>query len=216
MRPPRPIPLDLYLVTDRVLSGPRGVEAVVAAAVCGGVTLVQLRDDETPAAELVPLARRLKALLLPHGVSLIINNRLDVALEAGADGVHVGQTDMPTAEARDRLGPGAILGLSITDPAQLAAVDPGVIDYLGVGPVFATGTKPDAAPAMGLDGLRACRRAARSLPIVAIGGIDATNAAGMVAAGADGVAVVSALCTADDPAAAARHLVSIVRRAKQA
>ena len=216
MRPPRPVPLDLYLVTDRGLSGPRGVEAMVAAAVRGGVTLVQLRDDDTPTPDLVVLACRLKALLLPHGVPLIVNNRLDVALEAGADGVHIGQADTPAIEARDRLGPGAILGLSITDPAQLAAVVPGAIDYLGVGPIFATGTKSDAAPAMGLDGLRACRRAVGSLPIVAIGGIDVTNAAEVVAAGADGVAVVSALCAADDTTATARRLASIVSEAKRA
>jgi thiamine-phosphate pyrophosphorylase len=216
MRPPRPVPLDLYLVTDRRLSGPRGVEAMVAAAVRGGVTSVQLRDDDTPTPDLVVLARRLEALLGPSGVPMIVNNRLDVALEVDADGVHVGQADTPVDEVRAQLGSAAILGLSITDPAQLAAVDPGGVDYLGVGPVFATGTKPDAAPAMGLDGLRACRRAAGGLPIVAIGGINATNAAEVVAAGADGVAVVSALCAADDPAAVARHLASVVREAKRA
>jgi thiamine-phosphate pyrophosphorylase len=206
-------PLELYLITDRRLVGARGIEAVVAAAVRGGVTLVQLRDDATPADELVTLARRLKQLLAPGRVPLIVKNRLDVALAAGADGVHVGQSDTPVAEARGRLGPEAILGLSITDPLQLAGVVPAGIDYLGVGPIHATGTKPDAAPPMGLDGVRACR-AATSLPIVAVGGIDAGCAAAIIRAGADGIAVVSAICAAPDPERAARELAQALRAAR--
>ena len=202
--------LDLYLITDRHLVGARGVEAVVGAAVRGGVTLVQLRDDETPAGELVALARRLKQHLTPQRVPLLVNNRIDVALAAGADGVHVGQSDTPAAAARARLGPDAILGLSITDPAQLAAVDTAAVDYLGIGPVYATGTKPDAAPPMGPDGLRHCRTLT-SLPVVAIGGIDASNAAATIKAGADGIAVVSAICAAPDPERAACLLARAVR-----
>jgi thiamine-phosphate pyrophosphorylase len=209
----RRLSLDLYLITDRQLVGAHGIEAVVAAAVRGGVTLVQLRDDQTPADELVPLARRLKQLMAPGRVPLIVNNHLDVALAAGADGVHVGQSDTPVAEARSRLGPEAILGLSITDPAQFAYVDPADVDYLGVGPVHATGTKPDAAPPMGLDGLRTCR-AATSLPIVAIGGIDVASTAAIIEAGADGIAVVSAICAAPDPERAARDLARAVRAAR--
>jgi thiamine-phosphate pyrophosphorylase len=207
--------LDLYLVTDRVQCARRGLERVVAEAVAGGVTLVQLRDDETPASELVDLACRLKALLAPAGVPLIVNNRLDVAVAAGADGAHVGQGDDPAREVRALLGPEAILGLSITDPAQLAAVDASIVDYLGVGPVFATATKADAAPAMGLAGLSATR-AGTSLPVVAIGGIDAANAAEVVRAGADGIAVVSAICSAAAPRAAAARLARLVGEAKAA
>lgn len=210
----RPLPLDLYLVTDRRLAGSRGVETVVEEAVRGGVTAVQLRDDDLPGPELIAQARRLKAVLAPQGVPLIVNNRLDVALAAGADGAHVGQSDTPVAEARARLGPDAILGLSITDPAQLAGLDEEAVDYLGVGPVFPTGTKPDAAPPMGLDGLRACRPRT-ALPIVAIGGIGAANAADAIRVGADGVAVVSAIMGADEPEAAARELAEIIRIAKR-
>lgn len=210
----RPPPFDpaLYLITDRLLCARLGIERVVAEAVAGGVTLVQLRDDATPAPELVGIARRLKAVLAPAGVPLIVNNRLDVALAAGAEGVHVGQADAAPAEARARLGPAAILGLSVTHPSQLAAVDATLVDYLGVGPIFATGTKPDAAPPLGIAGLAAAR-AATALPIVAIGGIDGGNAAEVARAGADGLAVVSAVCAAADPRAAARRLLLAGRAA---
>ncbi|MEK0082700.1 thiamine phosphate synthase [Benzoatithermus flavus] len=206
--------LDLYLVTDRAMCARLGIERVVADAVAGGVTLVQLRDDVTPAAELVAIGRRLKALLAPADVPLIVNNRLDVALACGADGIHVGQSDAPPAEARARLGERAILGLSITDPVQLGSVDPALVDYLGVGPIFATATKEDAAPAMGLAGLAAAR-AATTLPIVAIGGIAEGNAAEVVRAGADGIAVVSAICAADEPRAAAERLARTVVEARR-
>ena len=205
--------LDLYLVTDRAMCAARGLERTVAEAVAGGATMVQLRDDDTPAPELVELARRLKGILAPARVPLVVNNRLDVALAAGADGLHVGQADTPPAEARTRLGPDPILGLSVTDPTQLAAVDPALVDYLGVGPVFATSTKPDAAPAMGLSGL-AATRAGIALPIVAIGGIDLSNAAAVVRAGADGVAVVSAVCGTGDPRSATAALARAVRGAQ--
>ena len=204
---------DLYLVTDRAMCAARGIERTVAEAVAGGVTMVQLRDDKTPTPELIELARRLKGILAPAGVPLVVNNRLDVALGADADGLHVGQADTPPAEARARLGPDPILGLSVTDPAQLAAVDSALVHYLGVGPIFATSTKPDAAPAMGLSGL-AATRAGTALPIIAIGGIDATNAAAVIRAGADGIAVVSAICAAGDPSSAAVALARTIRDAK--
>jgi thiamine-phosphate pyrophosphorylase len=191
----------------------RGLERTVAEAVAGGVTMVQLRDDKTPTPELIELARRLKGILAPARVPLVVNNRLDVTLGADADGLHVGQADTPPAEARARLGPDPILGLSVTDPAQLAAVDSALVHYLGVGPIFATSTKPDAAPAMGLSGL-AATRAGTALPIIAIGGIDATNAAAVIRAGADGIAVVSAICAAGDPSSAAVALARTIRDAK--
>jgi thiamine-phosphate pyrophosphorylase len=181
--------LDLYLVTDRAMCAALGIERVVAEAVAGGVTMVQVRDDATSTPDLVDLARRLVALLAPLAVPLVVNNRLDVALAAGAHGLHVGQSDTPPEEARRCLGPGPILGLSITDPAQIAAVDPRAVDYLGVGPIFATATKADAAPAMGLAGLTTAR--------------------------ADGLAVVSALCAARDPRAAALRLGRTIAVAKQ-
>lgn len=206
--------LGLYLVTDRVLCGDRGVPFVVAEAVAGGVSMVQLRDDTTPSGELIVLAQVLVGQLAPQRVPLIVNNRLDVALASGAAGLHVGQTDLAPAAARAALGPTAILGLSITATAQMTAVDPALVDYLGVGPIFATATKLDAAPAMGLVGLAACRARSR-LPIVAIGGIDATNAAAVMRAGADGVAVVSAVCAATSPRAAAAELDRRIGRANR-
>ena len=205
----RPFALDLYLVTDRHLCGDQGVERVVHQAVAGGVTMVQLRDDQTPSSELAALGRRLVEMLRPSAVPLIVNNRLDVAVAAGAAGVHVGQADASPAAARGRMGPDAIVGWSITAPEQLAAPPPDAVDYLGVGPIFATSTKADAAPPIGLEGL-ATIRARTALPIVAIGGIDHANAAAAIAAGADGVAVVSALCAAVDPTAAAHELALLV------
>lgn len=206
--------LSLYLVTDQALCARLGIERVVEEAVAGGVTLVQLRDDETPTAELIDVARALRRLLERHGVPLIVNNRLDVALAARAAGAHVGQSDTPPVTARRRLGRNAILGLSITDPAQLAAVDPAAVDYLGVGPLFATGTKPDAAPPMGTAGLATVRRGT-SLPLVAIGGIGPGNVAAAIRAGADGVAVVSAICGATDPHLAAARLAAEIATARR-
>jgi thiamine-phosphate pyrophosphorylase len=196
---------SLYLITDRRLASPREIEEVVAAAVCGGVTAVQLREKECGTREFVELARRLKGILAPFDVPLIVNDRADVALAAGADGVHVGQSDMDCRDLRRLLGPGALIGLSVEtmEQAEQAATLP--IDYLGVGPIFATPTKPDAAPAWGLDRLAELRRRSRHT-LVAIGGINAGNARQVMEAGADGIAVVSAICAAADPAKAAQEL----------
>ncbi|MDD4887276.1 MAG: thiamine phosphate synthase [Thiomonas sp.] len=196
--------LRLHLVTDAALCGPRGVEAVVAAAVRGGATCVQLREKQLETRLFVERARALKALLAPLGVPLIINDRLDIALAVNADGVHVGQSDMPPDEVR-RILPHALIGLSVESAAQVRAAALSPVDYLGVSPVFSTPSKTDAAPALGLDGLRALRALTR-LPLIAIGGIDLDNAAQVMAAGADGLAVVRALCAAPDPAAAAQAL----------
>jgi thiamine-phosphate pyrophosphorylase len=194
----------LHLVTDSSLCGARGLEAVVAAAVAGGATCVQLREKNLPTRAFVERARALRALLAPLRVPLLINDRLDIALAVEADGVHVGQGDMPPADVR-RLMPQALIGLSIESLTQLAPAEREPVDYYGISPVFATATKADAAPALGLEGLRAIR-ARTSRPLVAIGGLHADNAAAVVAAGADGLAVVSALCAAEDPEAAARAL----------
>ena len=196
--------LRLHLVTDAVLCGPRGVEAVVAAAVRGGATCVQLREKQLDTRPFVERARALKALLAQLGVPLIINDRLDVALAVGADGVHVGQSDLPPEDVR-RLMPHALIGLSVESPEQVRAAANMPVDYLGVSPVFSTPSKQDTAPALGLEGLRAMR-ALTDLPLIAIGGIDLNNAAQVLAAGADGLAVVRALCAAPDPAAAAQAL----------
>lgn len=198
----------LYLVTDAPQRyDARGLLANVEAAVAGGATVVQYRAKEGSPDELLATARALRDLLRPRGVPLIINDRVDLALACGADGVHVGQDDAPPAQVRARLGKGPLLGLSITHPSQMAAVDPDVVDYLGIGPVFPTGSKDDAAPALGLDAFgRLCRET--RLPVVAIGGITVENAGEVFAAGAAGIAVVSALSRAQDPAAAARALLA--------
>jgi thiamine-phosphate pyrophosphorylase len=158
-------------------------------------------------------AREVIEVLRPTGVPVIINDRVDLARALGAQGVHVGQGDASPAEARRTLGDDAIVGLSITDRAQLTAVDPNVVDYLGVGPVFATSSKPDAAPALGLATLAEIARAVR-LPVAAIGGITEENAADVIRAGADGLAVISAVCAADDPENAARALVARIDEAR--
>lgn len=196
--------LRLHLVTDSALCGARGMLAVVEAAVRGGVTCVQLREKSLATRAFVERARALKAWLLPLGVPLLINDRVDVALACGADGVHVGQSDMAPEDVR-RLMPGGLIGLSVESLAQLDAAERAPVDYYGISPVFATRSKHDAAPALGLDGLRAIRAGTRR-PLVAIGGIDAGNAAQVMAAGADGLAVVSALCSSADPEATARDL----------
>jgi thiamine-phosphate pyrophosphorylase len=196
---------SLCLVTDRRLSAPHSVEEVVRAAVRGGVDAIQLREKECSTREFVELARALKTILAPAGVPLMVNDRVDVALAACADGVHIGQSDMPYGDARRLLGPDAIIGLSVESMEQAEQAGSLDVDYLGVSPVFSTPTKTDTAPAWGLDGLAALRRASRHV-LVAIGGINRENAGAVIRAGADGIAVVSAICAAADPERAAREL----------
>jgi thiamine-phosphate pyrophosphorylase len=195
--------LRLYLVTDQASMRGRRLADVVQAAVQGGVGCVQLREKTLGTRDFVELALALMDLLAAHRVPLVINDRIDVALACGAHGVHLGQSDMPVALARRLLPTEVFLGLSVesVQDVQRAAQQP--VDYLGVSPVFATPTKTDTARPWGLDGLRQVR-AMTHLPLVAIGGIGLGNAAEVLAAGADGLALVSALCAADDPAAAAR------------
>ena len=198
--------LRLHLVTDAVQCGERGLLAVVQSAVRGGVTCVQLREKSLDTRAFVERARALKALLSPLCIPLLVNDRVDVALAAGADGVHVGQSDMAPQDVR-RLMPGALIGLSIESWQQMHEAERAPVDYYGISPVFATSSKADAAPALGLAGLQQLRRMT-ARPLVAIGGIQAGNVAAVMAAGADGVAVVSALCAADDPARAAQALLA--------
>lgn len=192
----------IYFVT------PEGADdALVLNALRGGARVVQLRDKTASDADMTARARR----LLPHcraaGVPLIVNDRLEVALASGADGLHMGQSDGDPRAARAALGPDRILGLSIETEAQVAAIPPGCIDYIGAGPIRATATKPDAAAPLGLDGL--ARIAARApVPTVAIGGIGLGDVAAIKAAGCAGTAVVSAISATADPEAATRALVS--------
>ncbi len=201
--------MRLYLVTDRGLLRGKDLVRTVMEAVCGGVGMVQLREKECPTRDFVELARRLMEELGPAGVPLIINDRVDVALAAGAAGVHVGQSDMAVADVRRLMPPGSIVGLSVESREQLMRAADMPVDYIALSPVFSTSTKTDTITEWGLDGIRMARAVTRS-PIVAIGGINAANAADVIAAGADSLAVVSAICSPDDPAAAAREFCRII------
>jgi thiamine-phosphate pyrophosphorylase len=205
--------LSVYLVTDRPLSRGRDLVDVVLAAVRGGATVVQLREKDASARETWELGRALLERLRPLGVPLIVNDRVDLALALGADGVHVGQSDLPPEVARRLLGPEALVGLSITGPEDLPTLDPSVVDYAGVGPIFPTTSKADATPALGLEGFARLRRQL-PVPVVAIGGITAANASAVIAAGADGVSVVSAICSADDCEVAASTLARSVQEGR--
>ena len=207
--------LSVYMITDPVLCGVHGLRGTVASGIRGGVTMVQLRDPYAKTRALIETARALVALTRPAGVLFIVNDRVDVALSVGADGVHVGQADMDPGDARRLIGPDKILGLSITEEADLERSNLSVVDYLGVGPIYPSATKADAAPAMAIGGLRAIARQTK-LPIVAIGGLHAGNAADAIEAGADGVAVVSAICSAPDPGEAAGELAAVVAAAREA
>lgn len=198
----RRIDLSVYLVTDPDLCADRGLIDTVLAAVQGGATIVQLRDKTAPDNKLIEQGQALKAALSSTGVPLIVNDRIGVAAAIGADGVHVGQADESIEAARAHLGPNALVGLSIQTEAHARTLEALQVDYVGIGPVFATPTKSDHAPPLGFDGL-ARVRAATCLPAVAIGGLRPEHVAGVLGAGCDGLAVVSAICAAPDPRAAA-------------
>jgi thiamine-phosphate pyrophosphorylase len=209
-----PPDLSLYLATDAALCAERGVGPTVRAAVAGGVTAVQLRDPHATTRALYDQARALLAQLDGTAVPLLVNDRLDVALAAGAAGVHLGQTDLPPVEARRLAGPDLVIGWSVStaDEVEAAgALPPGTVDYLGVGPVFATSTKPDAATPLGLAGLAQLREKS-SLPCVAIGGVGVGNARAVARTGVVGLCMVSALCAAEDPTATAEALRRAVGR----
>ena len=202
--------LRLYLVTDQSIAGTRTLADMVAAAVQGGVTCVQLREKHLNTRDFLAQAVRLKQLLGPHGIPLVINDRIDIALACGAEGVHLGQSDMPVEQARQLLPPEVFIGWSVETLADVTRSAALPVDYLGVSPIYATPTKSDAASPWGLEGLRQVR-AATALPLVAIGGIHVGNAAELLQAGADGLAVVSALCPASDPCEAAAAFSAVMR-----
>ena len=199
----------LMLVAGHVSAAGRDLEKIITAAVSGGATIVQLREKEATTREFVALGRRVAEILRPRRIPLIINDRVDVALAVFADGVHLGATDMSAADARAILGPKAIIGLSVENEGEAVAAEHQEVDYLGVSPVFATPTKTDTGPAWGIEGLWRLRPLVRK-PLVAIGGINSANAARVLEAGADGLAVVSAICGAADPEAATRELRAIL------
>ena len=204
-----------YLVTQESRSAGRDTESVVEAALDGGVDAVQLREKGRSARERYALGERLRDRTADADVPLIVNDRVDLAAAVDADGVHLGQSDLPVATARDQLGAEAIVGVSAsTVPEARAAADAGA-DYLGVGAVYATETKDVPAETNGVGPERVAAIAdAVDLPVVGIGGIDADNASAVAAAGAAGVAVVSAVTAADDPHAAAAELREVVDDAR--
>jgi|SRR5262245_5458352 thiamine-phosphate pyrophosphorylase len=207
------VDLRLYALLDPAVAGGRSL-ADLAQRIAGSATLVQLRDKHGSTRVMVEEARALRAVLEPHDVPLLINDRVDVALAAEADGVHIGQDDMAPADARLLLGRTAIIGLSVktVEQARVAPLD--LLDYVAIGGVYGTTSKDNTAPPIGVGGLRAIvqaiRARKRNFPICAIAGINADNAADVIAAGADGVAVISALSLAPDPEAAAQDLRAVV------
>jgi len=199
----------LYLVTDRGLCRNRSLPEVVLQAVQGGVDYVQLREKNVATRLFLEEALAVKKILQSFGVPLIINDRVDVALACGADGVHVGQDDMPYTEVRRLMGEHAIIGVSVETWEYVLACEKLDVNYLGVSPIFATPTKTDTKEPWGIEGLKKIREYSRH-DLVAIGGIHDSNAAQAIKAGAHCLAVVSAICSADDPLMAAKNLKSVI------
>ncbi len=205
----RDIDYTLYLCTDRMLMSTATVEESVELALAGGCTVVQLREKACSSREFYELALRVKQITARYGVPLIINDRADIALAADADGVHVGQDDLPTAAVRRLIGPEKILGVSAQSVAQAIRAQADGADYLGVGAMYATATKADAKP-VSMEGLRAIREAV-DIPIVVIGGINRENARNFAGTGINGLAVVSSIIAQKDIPAAARTLKVLFR-----
>jgi len=204
----------LYLVTDRTQTEGRDLLEVVNRALAGGVRAVQLREKDLPTLELYQLAGKLLARTRATGAALLINDRVDVALALDADGVHLTRKSLPPAEARGLLGPSKLLGISCHSPAELLEAVAGGVDFVVLGPIFETPSKRPYGPPLGSGALREAR-ALTSLPLVAIGGIMPTRVPEVTAAGADGVAVISAVMAAPDPATAAADLLAAVAAAKR-
>jgi thiamine-phosphate diphosphorylase len=202
------LPSPLYAILDRSVARGRDLPELLEAVLAGGCRLVQLREKALPLAELLPLALRLGRRCREVGALLIVNDRADLALAAGADGLHVGQDDLPAQQARALLRPGMILGVSTHDPEQARRAVADGADYVAVGSIFPTTTKAGFQ----LVGPELIQRARREVPVplVGIGGITAENAPAVLAAGADAVAVISAICAAPDPEAATRAFLARV------
>jgi len=206
--------LSLYLVTDRSLSLNRPLEYVVEEAVRGGVTMVQLREKECSSLEFYRQAVVLKKLLKPYNIPLIINDRLDIALACDAEGLHIGQSDLPYNVARKILGSDKIIGLSVENLEDAIEANKSDVNYIGISPVFSTPTKTDTSQALGLEGVKAITKISNH-PSVGIGGININNVKDIIAAGADGVSVVSAIMSAESPFESAKELYNIVKQSKK-
>lgn len=210
---PETIDYSLYLVTDRSLSRGRSTLDIVKAGVSGGVTCVQLREKNCSTLEFIKEALSVKKFLKTSNIPLIINDRVDVAQAIGADGIHLGQTDMPLTMAKDILKGSMIIGISVESLEDAILAEKDGADYIGISPIFATPTKTDTAPPIGLEGLKEISRVV-SLPKVAIGGLNRKNTGEVIINGASGIAVVSAIVSADDPRKAAEELLHIIRQAR--
>ena len=203
---------SLYVVLDRAAAGGRDLVDVLDAALAGGSRLIQLREKEWPSGRVLPLAERLRARCAAAGATFIVNDRVDLAVAVGADGVHVGQDDLPARAARPLLRAGMILGVSTHSVAQARAAQADGADYVAVGSMFPTRSKA-GFELVGPDLLRKLRGEIR-VPLIGIGGITHANVGEVIAAGADGVAVISAVCAAEDPRAAAERFVRLIRAAR--
>lgn len=209
----RRIDYSLYLVTDRKLSLGRSLLDVIKQAVTGGVTVVQLREKELDSRNLYREGLKIKEYLDDRDIPLIINDRVDIALALDADGVHLGQEDLPISVARKILGPGKIIGVSVFTPDEAEQAESLGADYLGLSPIFVTSTKPELIRQIGIDGIGPIRQAT-SLPMIGIGALNEANVYAAVRAGLDGVAVVSGICSKPDVRAAAARIKQEVLRAK--
>ncbi len=197
------------MILDRAAAGSRDLGVILEGAIAGGCRMVQLREKEWPSGALLPLAERLRARCRAAGVTFMVNDRVDLALVVDADGVHLGQDDLPPRAARPLLRPGMILGVSTHSVEQARAAQAAGSDYVAVGSMFPTSTKA-GFELVGPELVRALRGEIR-VPLIAIGGISAENVAPVIRAGADGVAVISAVCAAADPEAATRRLLAEIR-----
>jgi len=211
------VDLRLYALVDPERANGLALDELAARVAQGGATLVQLRDKHGSTRQMIDEARAIKEALRGSGVPLLINDRVDVALAVDAEGVHVGQDDMAVADARRLLGSDAIIGLSLKSVTQANAAPLDLLDYVAIGGVYVTTSKDNPDPPVGIAGLRtiagAIRARAPKFPVCAIAGIDRSNAADVIAAGADGVSVISALSMRSDPVAAARELRAVVDQA---
>ncbi|MBY5333872.1 thiamine phosphate synthase [Rhizobium leguminosarum] len=205
--------LSFYLVLDPDLCAGIGMVETARLAVAGGATMVQLRDKHAGTIRMIETGRALRQALNGTGALLIVNDDVEAAIAIGADGLHIGQEDVDAMRARAMIGPEVILGLSVESEALAGAVDPGLVDYTGVGPVFATPTKADHKQPIGFDGLAKLVKAS-PVPSVAIGGLKADHVAQVFAAGARGLAVVSAICGTPDPEAASRRIAAEIRKVR--
>jgi thiamine-phosphate pyrophosphorylase len=206
------VDLSLYVILDRAVAGGRDLVEILDAAIAGGARTIQLREKTWPSGQVLPLAERIRARCRAAGVTFVMNDRVDLAVALDADGVHLGQDDLPPRLARPLLRPGMILGVSTHSVEQARRAEADGADYVAVGAMFPTSTKPDfelVGPAL----MRAVRPEVR-VPLVGIGGITPGNAGEVIRAGADGVAVISAVCAAADPTAASVHFLDAIRRAR--